>query len=94
MESLATAPSVKPETLATLKQMVLGITQLKISPEQISDTADLFNDCGLDSTSVVDLVVAVEEEFGISIDEDDLDVRLFRDMSCLGALIESKQAVN
>jgi acyl carrier protein len=73
--------------------MILEITQMKVSPDQISDNANLFNDCGLDSTSVVDLVVGIEEEFGITIDEDELDVKLFQDLSELAALIEAKQVV-
>jgi acyl carrier protein len=86
--------AASPETLAKLKAMVLEITQLKISPDQVSDTANLFNDCGLDSTSVVELVVALEQEFDISIDEDELDVRLFQDIGELGRFVETKQAEN
>ena len=82
-----------PATISDLKKMILEITQMKVSPDQISDNANLFNDCGLDSTSVVDLVVGIEEEFGITIDEDELDVKLFQDLSELAALIEAKQAV-
>lgn len=92
MEGVAISAAVSRETLTALKQLVLNITQLKLSPEQVSDNANLFNDCGLDSTSVVDLVVRLEEEFGISIDEDELDVRLFQDLSNLASLVERKQA--
>jgi acyl carrier protein len=94
MESTATSTGTMTETITLLKKMVLDITQLKISPDQISDNANLFNDCGLDSTSVVDLVIAIEGEFGITIDEDELDVRLFQDLSCLSSFIETKQAAN
>jgi acyl carrier protein len=92
MESVNTITSAGPETLATLKRMALDISQLKISPDQIGDNANLFNDCGLDSTSVVELVIALEQEFDIVIAEDELDVRLFQDMSSLGAFVESKRA--
>nr|AQQ74981.1 hypothetical protein [uncultured bacterium] len=91
MEIATTVTSVRPETLATLKRLALDISQLKISPEQIGDNANLFNDCGLDSTSVVELVIALEQEFDIVIAEDELDVRLFQDISSLGAFIESKR---
>lgn len=92
MESTMTLTAVNPETIVTLKQMVLGITQMKVSPDQISDSANLFNDCGLDSTSVVELVIALEQEFNISIDDDELDVRLFQDLSELGRYVEAKQS--
>ena len=84
---------VSPKTVNDLKELILKITQMKMSPDQISDNADLFNDCGLDSTSVVDLVVGIEEEFGITIDEDELNVKLFQDLSELAGLIEAKQTV-
>jgi acyl carrier protein len=64
---------------------------LKIAPEAISDTANLFNDCGLDSTSVVDLVVGLEQNFDITVDDDELDVKLFQDLSKLAEFVEAKQ---
>jgi acyl carrier protein len=94
MESTLTVSPVSPETLAKLKAMVLEITQMKITPDQVSDSANLFNDCGLDSTSVVELVVALEQEFDITIDEDELDVRLFQDIGELGSFVEAKRAEN
>ena len=80
-----------PETLRGLKELILEITQLKMSPDQIGDTANLFNDCGIDSTSVVDLVVGLEEKFGVTVEDDELDVSLFENISTLAAFIEAKQ---
>jgi acyl carrier protein len=94
MESTMTLSPVSTETLAKLKAMVLGITQMKISLDQVSDSANLFNDCGLDSTSVVELVVALEQEFDITIDEDELDVDLFQNIGELARFVEMKRAQN
>jgi acyl carrier protein len=80
------------EILAKLKALVIEVTQLKIAPEAISNTANLFNDCGLDSTSVVDLVVGLEQNFDISVDDDELDVKLFQDLSKLSEFVEAKLA--
>jgi len=88
-----TETSVSFDTLRTLKEMVIEVAQLRIPAEEIRNTANLFNDCGVDSASVVDLVLALEEKFGITIDEDELDVNLFQDLSQLGAFIESKLAL-
>jgi len=93
MESTVITTKAAPQILAELKRMVLEITQLKLAPEQIRDDANLYNDCGLDSTSVVDLILTLEEEFGISISEDELDVRLFQNLECLGSFVESKRAI-
>ena len=83
-----------PETLRGLKELILEITQLKMSPDQISDTANLFNDCGVDSTSVVDLVVGLEERFGVTVEDDELDVSLFENISTLATFIEARQAAD
>ena len=91
MEAKVSEIATKSEILAKLKELVIEVTQLKIAPESISDTANLFNDCGLDSTSVVDLVVGLEQNFDISVDDDELDVKLFQDLSKLAEFVEAKQ---
>lgn len=91
MEAKLSETATRSEILAKLKELVIEVTQLKIAPEAISDTANLFNDCGLDSTSVVDLVVGLEQNFDISVDDDELDVKLFQDLSKLAEFVEAKQ---
>lgn len=86
---IAATPSK--ETVEALKQLVVEATQVNIDPSSISDSANLFNDCGLDSTSVIDLVLSIEDRFGISIDEDELVVTLFQNLSELCSLIDAKQ---
>jgi len=76
--------------LDTLKELVIEITQLKTPAAEIPDTANLFNDCGVDSTSLLDLVLAIEERFNITIDERELDIQLFQDLSVLAAFVQSK----
>jgi len=86
---IAATPSK--ETVEALKQLVVEATQVNIDPSSISDSANLFNDCGLDSTSVIDLVLSIEDRFGVSIDEDELVVTLFQNLSELCSLIDAKQ---
>lgn len=91
MQNMQSAVSPSQEVLTQLKELILEVTQMKISPEEISDTANLFNDCGLDSTSVVDLVVGIEQKFDIGVDDDELDVKLFQNLSMLATFIEDKK---
>jgi acyl carrier protein len=90
MEKAQQAVSPSQEVLSQLKELILEVTQMKISPAEISDTANLFNDCGLDSTSVVDLIVGIEQKFDIGVDDDELDVKLFQNLSVLAAFVEEK----
>ena len=77
-------------TLRQLKEIIIAVTQAKITPAEISDHAHLFDDCGLDSTSVVDLVLALEEKFDIAIAEDELESGLLEDLSNLARLVDTK----
>lgn len=44
----------------------------------------------LDSMAVVSLLTAIEEEFGITVDDDDLDVSAFETVGTLAAFIARK----
>jgi acyl carrier protein len=77
------------ETLTALKQVVTNITKVT----EVRDDANLFDDCGLDSMSVLDLVLAIEERFGITISADELQSELFQRVSNLAQFVESKLAV-
>ena len=76
------------ETLIALKQIVTKITH---TPE-VRDDANLFEDCGLDSMSVLDLVLAIEERFGITISADELQSELFQRITNLAQFVDSKLA--
>lgn len=46
--------------------------QLDIDEEKINGQTDIADDLGADSLDVVELMMSVEEEFGITIGEDDV----------------------
>jgi acyl carrier protein len=79
------------EPMESLKTLIVEVSQAKINPSSLHDSADLFRDCGLDSASVIDLILNIEKRFDVSIDEDELDVSLFQDLSKLCSLIEAKK---
>jgi len=78
------------ETLTALKQIITNITKVA----EVRDDANLFDDCGLDSMSVLDLVLAIEERFGIAISADELQSELFQRVTNLAQFVESKLAVH
>lgn len=49
----------------------------EIAPERLKPEAHIFNDLGLDSLDIVDLVVALQKQFGVTI-RDDARVRDIR----------------
>jgi acyl carrier protein len=87
-------PSPLTRTLAEIKEIVIAVTHAKIFPAEISDTVNLFDNCGLDSSSVVDLVLALEDKYKITIAVDQLEVGLFQNLSSLANYIETLKAPN
>ena len=48
-------------------------SQLEVSPEQVKGTASFVDDLKADSLAVVELVLALEQEFKIEIPEEDTE---------------------
>jgi acyl carrier protein len=57
----------------TVSQRVIEIIveQLKVSPEEVTLEASFIDDLGADSLDLVELIMAMEEEFDIEIADDD-----------------------
>ena len=58
-------------TLDRVKKVV--IDRLKVSETEVTDTASFIDDLGADSLDVVDLVIGFEDEFEISIPDEDAE---------------------
>ncbi len=56
---------------AKVKEIVC--TQLEVKPEQVRPEASFIDDLKADSLAVVELVLALEEEFGIEIPDEDTE---------------------
>lgn len=77
-------------TLETLKELVVEVAQMPAAPSTLPDVAHLFDDCGIDSTSIIDLILRVEDAFGIEVPEDELDAEVLRTLSTLAVYIDRK----
>ena len=49
------------------------VEQLGVNPEQVTLSASFIEDLGADSLDTVELVMALEEEFGLDIHDEDAD---------------------
>ena len=47
------------------------VEQLQVTPEQVTPSASFTEDLGADSLDTVELVMAFEEEFGVSVPDED-----------------------
>jgi acyl carrier protein len=73
-----------------LKRMIVDRLFMQIKPEEIEDDKSLVNDYGVDSVSLFELVVGIEEEFGIRIGDDEFDIKNFLTVAALARFVRSK----
>ena len=53
------------DTKATIKETIVKL--LKVKPEELKDEASLQDSIGVDSTEMVEMVIALSKTFGISL---------------------------
>jgi len=62
-----------------------------VKPEDIKDDTPLFGEgLGLDSIDALELVVAIEKEFGVKITDEEVGVKAFQNLSSLAAFLSDK----
>ena len=73
-----------------VKEIIVDRLFLKIQPEEIQDTDGLMEKLGVDSVSVFEIVVGLEEVFGISFEDDEFQIEKFRDVKSIAAHVRDK----
>ena len=84
-EAVATTPS-------RIKRLIVESLNLEgMKPEMIEDEAPLFGEgLGLDSVDALELVVALEKEFGIRIKSQEIGREVFSSVATLSQFIEGR----
>ena len=78
---------------ARVKRMIVQTLDLKIHPEEIEDDEVLFGGgLGLDSVATLEIVVGLEEEFGVEVQDEDLRVELFDSVKALADCVRGKKS--
>ena len=78
-------------TRSRIKWLIVNSLNLEaLSPERITDDQRLFGGegLGLDSVDALELVVALEKDFGISIQSHEMDRSVFTSVSHLAEFVE------
>jgi len=78
-------------TRSTIKRLIVESLNLDgVSPESIADEQPLFGEgLGLDSVDALELVVALEKAFKISIQSDEIDREVFASVAHLARFVDS-----
>jgi acyl carrier protein len=63
--------AMDPEAFDKFKECAVEV--LQVTPEQVTPEANFADDLDADSLDLVELVMALEEQFGITVDESELE---------------------
>ncbi len=64
---------ITPELKEKIKSLIVDRLNLDVDPGSIDDTQPLFGEgLGLDSIDALELVLALEQEFGVKIEDEDV----------------------
>jgi acyl carrier protein len=72
-----------------VKELIIARLKLEgMTPDQIEDQAPLFGDgLGLDSIDALELVLGIEQAFGVKIEDEAAGLKAFRSVEALTAFI-------
>jgi acyl carrier protein len=75
-----------------VKDLIVRRLKLDIDPSTIQDDAPLFGEgLGLDSIDALELVLGLEQEFGIKVEDEEVGVKAFASVNALVDFIEQKK---
>jgi acyl carrier protein len=73
-----------------VKELIVERCFLSIAPDEIGDDADLMDEIGLDSIQILEVVVGLEETFGVSFEDADFDIENFRSVRAIGQFVRER----
>jgi acyl carrier protein len=77
---------------ARIKRMIVQTLELKIDSVEIEDDEMLFGGgVGLDSVATLEIIVGLEDEFGIEVQDEDLRVELFDSVKALADYVRQQK---
>jgi acyl carrier protein len=81
-----------PQMAQRVKELIVRRLKLDIDPQSIDSSAPLFGEgLGLDSIDALELVLGLEQEFGIKVQDEEVGVKAFASVNALVEFIEQKK---
>ncbi|MEU5693152.1 acyl carrier protein [Actinosynnema sp. NPDC020468] len=78
------------EVVAAIGAALADVLEREVA---LTEETRLFDDLRLDSSSVLELLMIVEDATGITVDPEDLDIDYLRSVRSFADYVESRQAV-
>lgn len=74
-----------------LKDIIANKLDVNLAYDEIDENVSLFEDgLGLDSIAIVDLIVSIEKTFSLSIEDEELNADLFKNLKILSEFVRNK----
>ena len=74
-----------------IKQVIIRTLSLEVDAEEIDDEDALFGGgLGLNSMATIEIIVGLEEEFGIEVPDEDLRVELFDSVQIMADYVRAE----
>jgi len=91
--SAAMTEIVTTELKEQIKHLIVDRLKLEVEPATIEDSQPLFGDdgLGLDSIDALELVLGVEQEFGVRIDDEEIGTQVLASVDALAEFVVSKR---
>jgi len=74
-----------------LKSMIVDRLMLKTRPEDLGDEDDLIKKWGVESVQLMEIVIGLEEVFGIQLGDDEFSIKKFRTVKNIGEVVREKK---
>jgi acyl carrier protein len=89
---LKNAGSGSRETMDRIRRVFIQSLHLNLREEEFSFEDKLDESVGLDSVAVLEFVIALEKEFGVTFEPEMLTIQLVRDLRELAAYVDERTA--
>jgi acyl carrier protein len=74
----------------TIKEMLVERLFLKVAPAEIGDNDVLADTLGIDSVSIFEIVVGLEEVYGLSFENAEFDMKVFRTVKSIADFVRGR----
>lgn len=73
-----------------LKAMIVERLMLNVPAEEIGDEDDLIKKLGVESVQLMEIVIGLEEVFGIQLGDDEFSIKKFRTVKNIAEVVRTK----
>ncbi len=73
-----------------LKNMIVERLMLKAKPAEIGDEDDLIKKWNVESVQLMEIVIGLEEVFGIQLGDDEFSIKKFRTVKNIAEVVRAK----